>query len=268
MTAATSSNTATVRLVGIDCATQATQVGLAFGMVRARQLFVERVSSHKTWDAIDDEVARYIAEAPDGASLLALDAPLGWPSRMGDALHAHRAGVDFDAEANAIFRRRTDDVVADALGKRPLDVGAERIARTAHSALAFLGRLRRRHGTAIPLAWTQGSLEETSAIEVYPAATLAGRGLRSSGYKGTKTQAWEARQSILDSLGAEAPLDDALRAEALGSDHVLDAVLCLLAARDFVVGEVISPENRELAAREGWIWVRPPPGGALSSSTL
>ncbi len=42
----------------------------------------------------------------------------------------------------------------------------------------------------------------------------------------------------------------------IGSGDILDAVVCLLAARDFMLGEAMPPVNRSLAEIEGWIWTR------------
>jgi hypothetical protein len=42
------------------------------------------------------------------------------------------------------------------------------------------------------------------------------------------------------------------------SADVLDAVVCMLAARDFLVGEAMPPVDRNLAEIEGWIWTRDP----------
>ena len=39
---------------------------------------------------------------------------------------------------------------------------------------------------------------------------------------------------------------------------VLDAVVCMVAARDFIEGSAEPPENAGIAAREGWIWVHQP----------
>ena len=50
-------------------------------------------------------------------------------------------------------------------------------------------------------------------------------------------------------------------AKSTDNEHVLDAVLCALAATDFVENRVIFPatdKERDLARKEGWIWVRDP----------
>ena len=64
--------------------------------------------------------------------------------------------MPIETPANAMFRRITDVFIQTRLGKRPLDVGADRIARTAYAALAILAILRVELGIPIPLAWTPG----------------------------------------------------------------------------------------------------------------
>jgi hypothetical protein len=39
---------------------------------------------------------------------------------------------------------------------------------------------------------------------------------------------------------------------------VLDAVVCLLAAADFLSGRAFPPTHPEQSQQEGWIWLRPP----------
>lgn len=51
--------------------------------------------------------------------------------------------------------------------------------------------------------------------------------------------------------------DDVVK-EMEKSADALDAVVCLLAARDFLVGEAMPPVDRNLAEIEGWIWTRDP----------
>ena len=241
-----------IRSGGVDCATDPRKVGLALAEVsgtKARLLAAERGSAKSS-------LAGRIAEwmGAESRVLLALDAPLGWPRPLGDALSGHRAGQPILGEPNQLFRRLTDRTVAAEIGKLPLDVGADRIARTAVAALALVAELRALSGCALPLAWDH-ELREPSVIEVYPAGTLAARGLRSSGYK-ERGQA-EQRREILRALAerVELPVD---RSELEQNADVLDAGLCVLAALDFLAGDVIEPEDAATARREGWIWVRHP----------
>ena len=74
--------------------------------------------------------------------LLALDAPLGWPEAMRTELRAHTAGGTLATARQRMFSRMTDRFVERSTGKRPLDVGANLIAKTAHWALELLEQIR------------------------------------------------------------------------------------------------------------------------------
>ena len=239
-------------VIGVDCATQPKSVGLALCILGAERARIEEVAVERSWDDIDARVASWISRD----TLIAVDAPLGWPALLSDELHAHRAGAPLPGTANELFRRRTDDVVASALGKRPLDVGADRIARTAHTALALLKRLRQAMQMEIPLAWEPGELSDVAAIEVYPAGTLVSRELPSAGYKGAGSEQASIRRALCKGIAAEVALPRGAKRAAMESDHVLDAVLCCVAGCDFIRGNVMSPDDLDQARREGWIWVR------------
>jgi predicted nuclease with RNAse H fold len=242
------------RVIGVDCASQPKNVGLALCVVGEGRARIEEVAAARTWSEIDEIIADWVASP----TLIALDAPLGWPAPLAESLVNHRAGVELSWSANALFRRRTDDVVAEVIGKRPLDVGADRIARTAHSALELLRRLRESLDLTIPLAWTPGAGNAVEAIEVYPAATLVGRGIGARGYKGKELAASDARENIICSLAPEIEMGALELESAVESDHVLDALICVLAGLDYLNGDVIRPNDLELAQREGWIWVKAP----------
>ena len=89
------------------------------------------------------------------------------------------------------------------------------------------------------------------AIEVYPAATLVAHGIRSDGYKEPKDMP-ERREII---CGLERKMLLAVDVPVLEAKaDALDAVVCLLAAQDFLTGNAVSPPHADLAQREGWIW--------------
>jgi len=242
---------AELRVIGIDCATVATKVGLALCVVHEGRPRIDQLLVGESWPAIDERLAQWTTKR----TLFALDAPLGWPAPMADSLHRHRAGAALPDGTNTLFRRKTDDVVAEHLGKRPLDVGADRIARTAHTALSLLARLRETLGKPIPLAWQPGSIEGFAAIEVYPAGTLAARKLPHSGYKARTTESAELRQQLVEAVCQELSFDQDAAKLMAQSDHALDAVLCTVAGLDFLAGDVLQPDDLDLAKREGWIWV-------------
>ena len=288
-----------VVIIGIDCATDPKNIGLAHAIYApaGKDLTIEDVQtkdgkegSHsdglvdaRRWTAVIAQVREWIGFAnwedwtPPVPILFALDSPLGWPAVMGPALSGHFAGQPVQSSdaflapdtvgtaAHMLFRRYTDRVVAGHC-KTPLDVGADKIARVAHTSLWLLARLRREFQHDISLAWEPGCVSEIQAIEVYPAATLEARGLMESGYKSDRS----GRRTILkkmlsrrrrDGSGALMTIGggdrSAVRDEATRTDHVLDAVICCLAGADFLTGEVIvpKPEQRTLAEKEGWIWV-------------
>lgn len=149
-----------------------------------------------------------------------------------------------------------------ALKKRPLDIGADRIARAALAALRLLGDVREDLNQPIPLCWEPGTLARTQAIEVYPAATLKARDFVHTGYKGSAVEARAARESISRKLSGEFKIDSAALQEGLESDHLLDAMICVAAGFDFLDGKCLKPENQSKAKREGWIWVRDPNAAA------
>ena len=161
-------------------------------------------------------------------------------------------------ESNTLCRWDTDRVVCDRIGKQSLDVGADRIARTAHAALQLLHQLRSRLGQPIPLAWFT-PISGMHAIEVYPAATLAAHGIDARGYKASSGGAHRERvlSELRQRLTVHASVPDIDRA----SDG-LAAALCVLAAHDFLVGAGITPDSTMLHHTEGWVWVRDPAAAA------
>ncbi len=243
-----------ITLIGVDCATQAKNVGLARGRFVGGRLTVAEVFRSTSHAQLVETILAWL-RAP---ALLAFDAPLGWPAALGDALAQHRAGAPLELAGELDpFTRLTDRLTWKRNGQRPLDVGADRIARTAHAALTMAARVRAGSGLEIPLAWAPGDAK-VAMIEVYPAATLRARGLDPRGYKGPDPDKRARRAELLASVRAELKLELA-DAILLDSDHALDAALCLLAAADFLRGDALAPtpEQRELARREGWIWARP-----------
>ena len=257
-----------VRVIGIDCSTDQRKVGLAWGdylTASSGRGAVTMVSAQRgpvseTDDEWDDVVAT-IADCARGrqAVLLAMDAPLGWPDSMGAALVGHTAGMPLTASADRMFQRETDG--KERLGKKPLEVGANLIARTAHSALRHLGQIRESLGSAVPLAWDPERVEGVQVIEVYPAATLLAHGLSDEGYKGSKPNHRMERKGLAEDLAKNDRLlgiAGVVRGEMEKTDHALDAVVCCLAAADFLRGDAAPPKPDQvpLAKKEGWIWVK------------
>ena len=242
-------------IIGIDCATDDAKIGLALADRRGGRTTIRQATICARESSAGATAAGWIGES-SAPVLLAIDAPLGWPIEMGRQLVSHRAGQAIATEPNQLFRRATDRFIKTTFRKTPLDVGADRIARTAHAAVRLLGELRKASGQPIPLAWTT-DLSQMSAIEVYPAATLMVHGVRSSGYK--KPSQRQERLEIIRSLSRWVDCGACLSALE-GNADVLDSAVCVLAAVDFLEGHAIGPTDAVLAEHEGWIWARRPTG--------
>ncbi len=242
---------ASVQLIGIDCAVAHENTGLCLCRYEDGLIHVlEGVSGAELSPA--EHVARWCTENPP--LVLGLDAPLGWPSALGDCLKSHAAGGSLPIAANSLFRRYTDDFTAAAAGKRPMDVAADRIARTAKAALDLLDDLRSRTGRALPLGWHPGRIPGDAVLETYPAAWLKVNGLRFQGYK--KKEQRKEREEILAALGSRIILE-CHDSPFIDDADILDALLCTLVSADYLESNVypVPPEKAETARREGWIWL-------------
>lgn len=255
--------TSAITLIGIDCAVEAKNVGIAIGTLRGKRAEITELHHPQT----AAELLRVISDRIRGAkvALLAFDAPLGWPTRLSTELSSHNAGEAVGTGAHEMFRRVTDNVIHGELGKRSLDVGANLIARTAHAALQLLTVVRERTGRSIPLAWNAGAPSAVSAIEVYPAASVISRGWTTTGYKSRKKEepgqpgALVARRALVQQIRGEVEMKSDLAKQMATTDHLIDAALCVLAAADFARGDVMPPatDQKQVALQEGWIWARP-----------
>jgi hypothetical protein len=248
-----------IRLVGLDAASQHSKFGYALGTLHPTAERVEVEQAGLLGDRDDplrNQIVPFVREG--GRVLIAIDAPLGWPDGLRTLLHGHQAGVRIPdgLEKDPCFRRHTDLVVR--VVKAPLEVGADRIARAAFEALRVLDSLRNETGLSLPLAWSPG-FTGAAAIEVYPGATMAARKLTKVQYK--LPDQGTGRNDIIGAIvntRLVEPLSSKSLARAVQNADVLDAILCLVAARDFLLGECGEPDaaHAETVRREGWIWVR------------
>lgn len=240
-------------VIGIDCAANEKRVGLAYGSIDKQKVEIREVALGGRSKPVVDLIVKWLPK--DTPALLALDAPLGWPKALASELSEHSAGKPLRVQPDRLFTRFTDRLVREKIGKRPLAVGADLIARTAHSALSLLQTLREKTGFEIPLTWKPDGIRETCAIEVYPAATLAVHGMNVKGYK--KPCAYDERSQLLELFTSW--LKIVTDRELLkSSPDAIDAVLCILAAHDFLLGKCLRPDDEKTAHKEGWIWVRNP----------
>jgi predicted RNase H-like nuclease len=242
-------------IIGIDCSTSEKETGLALGFIDNGKVVVTDVELGSRESPSMAIIENWLEQ--NQPALLAFDAPLGWPVALGQELIVHSAGMPIKVEPDFLFSRYTDRTVQEIIKKRPLEVGANWIARTAHAALKLLGSLRQVTGLAIPLAWEQGIVRETCAIEVYPSATLIALDIHIQGYK--KPNARNKRISLVKQLERYVAIANSDKKKLLReSPDAIDAVVCALAASDFISRKCIQPDDEEKAKKEGWIWVRNP----------
>ncbi len=242
-----------ITIIGIDCATQPQKTGLAVGTWDGTAVSLHTVTLGQKHQPLAQTIANWLPD--DEPALLAIDAPLGWPADLGRLLVNHNAGDPLLVPPNTLFRRETDRRIWQRTGKLPLDVGADRIARTAHAALALLADLRQLTQEPIPLAWQPQLEHKVSAIEVYPAGTLKMllAPMRVPSYKGK--DGGNGRFAILNHLKQHVTLPPDTNL-LLKNDDALDAALCVLAGADFLSGQAEAPADLKQAQKEGWIWVR------------
>ena len=153
-----------------------------------------------------------------------------------------------------MFSRLTDRFIQRRTGKKPLDVGANLIAKTAHWALELLERIRDATGEEIPLLWDQGQVCGVAAIEVYPALALPAlapanqdRKTFGAGYRRKEEPGCGPRRDIWNQLkhGRVGGLCD----EPPGTDHEIDAVLCVHVAHQFLCGAMRAATCTSAAGR-------------------
>ena len=204
-------------------------------------------------------------------TVLCVDSPLGWPERMAEALAVHVAGAGIEASADELFRRVTDIDVRRRVGKTPLDVGADRIARTALATLNAIADVQERVGRIgrtihMPTAFEnpRHHPETVPLLESYPAGWFASERIVTRGYRPPESTG--RRRELLDQVeqrlrsggveltyGAEVDRDRFTRR----ADD-LDALMCTLNGVDYLLGRCPPPavDQQETARREGWIWCK------------
>lgn len=239
-----------MKIIGIDCSTEDAKIGVGLGRVVDGRLELQEVVLCARDRSASSTVVAWLGGG-NGGGVLAIDAPLGWPKPLAEALSPHAAGAPLQVGANDMFRRATDVFIKQELNQTPLDVGADRIARTAHAALRLLASLRQQLQRPIPLAWKADDCCGLAAREVYPAATLVAHRIRSKGYK--KPGQISERREIVAALRTRMLIRDTINDLSDNADR-LDAAVCVLAGADFLAGRAMGPTNLPLATQEGWIW--------------
>ncbi len=108
-----------IRLIGIDCATEDAKIGVAFGKFYNDSLTVTEAFACTKEKSAANQISNWLQNGEE-TTLLALDAPLGWPQPLSRVLATHRAGEELQADAHDMFRRATDIFIKQKTRKTPL----------------------------------------------------------------------------------------------------------------------------------------------------
>src|SRR5687768_5908050 len=106
-----------ILVIGIDCATDNTKVGIAAGLYVDGRVRVTDVQLCSKETSAASLAAHWLTETP--RAVIGIDAPLGWPEPLGKSLAGHAAGDHIKTAAHDLFRRETDREVHRTTGKMP-----------------------------------------------------------------------------------------------------------------------------------------------------
>lgn len=241
-------------LLGIDAAASDAKTGLV--ALEAGSLAVRHVALGKEVP-VSQLLAQWLS-AHHGAVMACIDAPLGWPAEYCSILVSHQAGEPIRADKEHFFPRITDKLVHQKLGKRPLEVTANYIARTAHRALQWIGDLNQLTGSAFHLFLDAEKIPYYGLAETYPAGWLISEQLFHKGYKRDA----DLRERLLLQIVKRYALGITTeqRTAVIRWEHTFDALLCCLCGLDIVQQRCLSPKDlavpETIARKEGWIWFK------------
>lgn len=240
-----------ITIIGIKCDADEKKAALGLGLWTGGKLILKHVFCAVKKKSIFDEICNLVSD--ESFLLYTFDAPLGWPQEMAHTLNNHKAGEPIYQDPDSFFNRETDLFLKKILGKKPFEIGADKIAKTTQWSLLLLQSLREKFNRDIPLVWDNKDLLKASAIEVCPDATLRSRGIYIKGYKNKKEI--DKRRKMIENLEdfMNFNIDKDILAE---SSYATDAAINVLAGSDFLRGDCIPPPDEFPVHKEGWIWFR------------
>lgn len=239
-------------VVGIDLSTEPKKTGVVV-LESIDNRFVASTPLSKADDAA-------LTKLSTKASIVGIDAPLGWPTAFVEAVVRHQAHHGWQEPFDSSLRwRATDRFIHRELRQIPLSVSTDRLGATALRCARLQSMWETAWGSRIDRSGSG------KVVEVYPAATLTACAIPRLGYK----QSEAARELLIAELRdlTKSWLDiSAVIEPCVASDDVCDGLVAAVTAVLAASGATIVPtgDDVELSRTEGWIHA-PPVGFDLST---
>ncbi|WP_046226982.1 DUF429 domain-containing protein [Paenibacillus dauci] len=245
-------------IIGIDCATEHKNTGICVYDYNNKKFIAYKAAS-TTMDTINSILKDHSKEN----FLLCWDTPLGWPIDFSSSLVNHLAGQYLRSAPLNFFNRSTDLFCHSLLGKKPLEITTNRIARTTHKTLGIINELQMKY-PKMKLLWDPKEEFEIGYIEVYPVTWLLSESIvpnktkQYDSYKGTEQKNQRRRLDIIKELRKRGMKFNGMYKRMIKEEHFFDACLCCLGGKDFLDDRTIRPINNiSSIQKEGWIWIKP-----------
>lgn len=237
-------------IIGLDAAVQDKDIGCVRGEYNHGSFTVTDRWDRK--EPLVDTIAGWIKNSSQ--SILAIDAPLGWPVSFRKILNTHCAGRPLDIDPELFFKRQTDLDIRNRFRKTTLEITADRIARTAFFTLERMDKIEKQLEAEFQLLWSIQELNNYGIVEVYPAATLLANELPIKGYKKDN---FNVRKKLFEQLKINYHFTNPKELDLTSIEHDFDAFICCLAGIDFIEGKSMPPNDLDQEIKEeGWIWVK------------
>jgi len=253
-------------IIGWDAASDEKNNGLVKASVEDAKIDIKQVWKHRDPMKLVDTISNWIDEERKKNSkiILAVDCPMGWPIGFDGYLKQHSAGYFGSKELLEFPRRATDRKIFENYQKfkpnaknkyaiNPLDVACNLIARASFETFKRIHDIENK----VKIIWSKDEIYDVGLIEVYPSVTIAFNDFKISPYKKKK---WSnAKADNLDSIKDSFVNTKELSA-IIKKEHDFDALICCIAAKDFLQGKCFEPEGsiKSVVEKEGWIWVKDP----------
>lgn len=260
-----------MNIIGIDCATENKKIGIVFSTFTENKWTVTEISQGLNIVNLIRKLRSF--RQKNEKTLIAFDAPLGFPINLGKFLNSHKAGLPINNWENGYKEhisqyvdRYTDRVIREKLNLIPLSVGADKISRVTFRTMELIGMIEKELGKKLSLTWKPENCKDISFIEVYPASTLKSYRQPHNQYKQKKD--YYNRNVIIDFISSEVEIDEKFVRNFPFENKIdaLDALICAFTGKEFIKGNLTSfdelidkkdlEEVESIVLNEGWIWTK------------